>query len=402
MKFAVIRWAVAAAASAWAAALIVRHPTPIDGALPFIVVVMTVVAAVTHPAIQLSVPLLLLGEIVFPDEHLRLLWFGIVLAVSFAGAVQWSAGDATREDQWSAGDPARVRHEAQTSRAHAGEVARAPLIIAIAAILLLRWIPLEPVLFGREIFILVVAAATVMILGRTPVAIAVAVAAALFTPAVPLRTLIVPIGVLVLSIGARLLAEFWILDFGFWIEKQNPKSKIQNPKSVASQVVLSTIGALAVALPMMFFAWSGAFARALPVMLRGGPPRIERVPVRIALAAGQSAEVDVPREGRGVILSGANVPKLRRGTIVGTVEPGHIVVRIGDVADWGVLRRDHYYASRNPLPRRPGGILRGWGQTAWIDASGRIAVRPGTVVVTADRGLPSGASLQIDAIELAR
>ena len=153
---------------------------------------------------------------------------------------------------------------------------------------------------------------------------------------------------------------------------------------------------------MLFFAWSGAFARALPVMLRGGPPRLERVPVRIALAAGQSAEVDVPRDGRGVILSGANVPKLRRGTIVGTVEPGHIVVRIGDVADWGVLCRDHYYASRNPLPRRPGGILRGYGHTAWIDAFGPIAVRPGTVVVTADRNLPWGASLQIDAIEVAR
>ncbi|HET7707692.1 MAG TPA: hypothetical protein VFM36_16515 [Thermoanaerobaculia bacterium] len=359
MSLAVIRWAVAVAVSAWAAALIVRHPTPIDGALPFIVIVMTVVAAVTHSAILLSVPLLLLGEIVFPDEPLRLLWFGIVLAVSFAAAV-W-----IRENQGTGS-----RGDAETR----GSIS--PVIITIAAILLLRWIPLEPVLIGREVFLLAVAATTVMVLGSTPIAITVAVAAALFTPAVPMRTLIVPIGVLMLSVAARM--------FG------------------SSRVALPTVAAALLALPMLFFAWSGAFARALPVMLRGGPPRLERVPVRIALAAGQSAEVDVPRDGRGVILSGANVPKLRRGTIVGTVEPGHIVVRIGDVADWGVLRRDHYYASRNPLPRRPGGILRGYGHTAWIDASGRIAVRPGTVVVTADRNLPSGASLQIDAIELAR
>lgn len=357
MSLAVIRWAAAAAVSAWAAALIVRHPTPIDGALPLIAIVMTVVAAVTHPAVQLSVPLLLMGEIVFPDEPLRLLWFGAVLAVSFAAAVQWSAGD-----------PAGIRSRSRV----------APLMITIAAIVLLRWIPFEPVMFGREIFILAVAAATVVILGSTPLAIAVAVWAALFTPAVPLRTLIVPVGVLMLSAAARTL------------------------KSEPWRVALPTVAAAALALPLTFFAWSGAFARALPVMLRGGPPRLERVPVRIALAAGQSAQVEVPRDGRGVILSGANVPKLRRGTIVGTVEPGRIVVRIGDVADWGALRRDHYYASRNPLPRRPGGILRGYGQTAWIDASGRIAVRSGTVVVTADRNLPPGASLQIDAIELAR
>ena len=351
MSLGVLRWAVAGAVSAWAAALVLRHPTPVDEALPFIAVVLTVVAAVTHPAILLSVPLLLVGEIVFPDEALRLLWFGVVLAVSFAAAVQ---GDGSR----------------------GGAETRRSVVIAVAAVLLLRWIPLEGVMFGREIFILAVAAATVMVLGSTPLAIAVAVGAALFTPAVPLRTLIVPIGVLVLAAAARM--------FG------------------ARRVALPTVAALALAVPLTFFAWSGAFARALPIMLRGGPPRLERVPVRIALAAGQSAEIDVPPGARGLILSGANVPKLRRGALLGTIEPGHIAVRIGDVADWGSLRRDHYYASRNPLPERPGGILRGYGQTAWIDASGRIAVSPGRVVVTADPKLPPQASLQIDAIEMRR
>ena len=335
----------------------VRHPTPVDEALPFIVVIMTVMAAVTHPAIQLSVPMLLLGEMAFPNEGLRLLWFGVVVAISFATAVQWSAGDL-----------ARAGHQ-ESSR-------MAPLVITLAAILLLRWIPLEAVMYGREILILAFAAATVLVLGSTPVAVAVAVGAALFTPAVPLRTLLVPTLVFVFSVIVRAVG--------------------------ASRIRLPTAAATALALPMMFFAWSGAFSRALPVMLRGGPPRLERVPVRIALAAGQSAEVDVPPGGRGLILSGANVPGLGRGAVLGTIEPGHIVVRIGDVADWGVLRRDHYYASRNPLPRRPGGLLRGYGQTAWIDASGRIAVRPGRLTVTAARELPAQASLQIDAIEMAR
>ena len=357
MNSAVIRWTVAAAVSAWAAALLIRHTTPIDEALPFIVIVMTVIAAVTHPSIQLSVPLLLLGEIAFPEEALRLLWFGLVVAISFAAALLWDAGDVERTS-----DEDRTR--------------MAPLVITLAAVLLLRWIPLEAVMYGREIFILALAAATVLVLGTTPVAVAVAVGAALFTPAVPLRTLIVPMLVFVISVIVRAVG--------------------------ASTIRLPTAAAAALALPMMFFAWSGAFSRALPLMLRGGPPRLERVPVRIALAAGQSAEVDVPPDGRGLILSGANVPRLGRGAVLGTIEPGHIVVRIGDVADWGILRRDHYYASRNPLPRRPGGLLRGYGQTAWIDASGRIAVRPGRFTVTAARELPVQASLQIDAIEMAR
>ena len=47
-----------------------------------------------------------------------------------------------------------------------------PSVITIAAILLLRWIPLEPVLFGREIFLLAVAVEkppdAVAVLGKAP------------------------------------------------------------------------------------------------------------------------------------------------------------------------------------------------------------------------------------------
>jgi hypothetical protein len=195
----------------------------------------------------------------------------------------------------------------------------------------------------------------------------------------------VPIAVLVLVSGARAIS---------------PARGIGAMSRAGSPAL--QLATFLLALPLTFFAWSGAFARALPIMLRGGPPRLERVPVRIALAAGQSTDVDLPPGARGLILSGANVPRLERGAVLGTIEPGHIVVRIGDVADWGSLRRDHYYASRNPLPRRPGGLVRGYGQTAWIDASGRIAVKPGRVIVTADPKLPPQASLQIDAIEMRR
>ena len=76
---------IAAVLSAYAAAVAAQYPTPIDSALPLIAVVVTIVAAITHPSIQLAVPLLIGGEIVIADERLRLLWFGLVIGT--AGAV---------------------------------------------------------------------------------------------------------------------------------------------------------------------------------------------------------------------------------------------------------------------------------------------------------------------------
>jgi hypothetical protein len=345
---------VAAALSAAGAALVARHSTPVDAALPFIVVVITAVASVTHPSLQLAVPLLIGGEMAIAGEQQRLLWFGVVVACAFASA-------AFAQQRAAAAGRATPRTPA-------------PFLIATAAILLLRWIPISEVSPGRETALILSANAIVFVLGGTPLSIAAGVAAALFTPAYPLRTLGIAAGVLAVAALARLAG--------------------------AAKLKMAAVPATALAVMLLFFAWSGAFARALPLMLRGGPPLLERERVQIALAAGQWAEVDVPPNGRALILSGANVPRLKRGTPMGSIEPGSVTVAIGDVADWGFLRREHYFNARNPLPRRPGGLLRGYGQTAWIDASGRLPVRPGRVRVTADRNLPPGAMLQIDAIEI--
>ena len=339
-------WAVAAVASVAAAVGVARADTPIDAALPFIVLAMTGLAALTRPWAQLAVPLLLGGSIALADERQRLLWFGLVVAAAFAVSIHGAAG--------------RIQAS----------------VITVAAVLLLRWIPLEAVMPGRELVILAFAVGTVLMLGSRPIGIAVAVAAALFTPAVPLRTLLIPAGVFFVAVVLRLAR--------------------------LHRIRLDVVAAGAIAATMTFFPWSGAVARALPLMLRGGPPEVQRVPINIALSPGAAAEVDVPVGAAGLILSGANVPRLKRGTIVGHIHPGGIVVRIGDVADWGVLRREHYYGSLNPLPVRPGGMIRGYGQTAWIDASGRVAVAPGRVTVVADPALPPRARLQIDAIELAQ
>jgi hypothetical protein len=153
---------------------------------------------------------------------------------------------------------------------------------------------------------------------------------------------------------------------------------------------------------LMFFAWSGVFARAFPVVVRG-LKSAERVPVQLSLPAGRSAELDVPDGATAMILSGANVPRLARGTVIGRIDPGGIPVRIGDVADWGVLRREHVYAARHRLPENPAGLIRDYGYAAWLDGGGRMPVPQTRVVrVTADRALPPDARLQIDAFEVHR
>ncbi|HEX2122108.1 MAG TPA: hypothetical protein VHL59_10740, partial [Thermoanaerobaculia bacterium] len=256
---------------------------------------------------------------------------------------------------------------------------RRPLAgVTIAAIVLLRWIPFDSVLLIRELFLLAVAVAIVFVLGRTPFAVAVAVIAALVTPAIPLRTLALPLIVLFVAILAR----------GFGM----PRLRLALP----SAVVLG--------FAMLFFAWSGIVARAFPYfLLRDARPVEERYTVNAALLASQSAELWVPPTARALIVSGANVPRFRRGAALGRIEPGGIDIRVGDAADWGYMRREHFYGTRNPLPRDPAGQIRGYGYAAWVDGAGRVPLPRGarTIRVTAAPDLPPGASLQVEGFEIA-
>ena len=111
------------------------------------------------------------------------------------------------------------------------------------------------------------------------------------------------------------------------------------------------------------------------------------------------APLDVPPDARAVILSAANVSRLKPGTVVGSIN--NAPLRIGDVADWGFLRREHHHASRNRIPNNPAGEVRDYGHAAWIDGAARFPVR-GSVVVTASRALPANARLQIESFELVK
>lgn len=348
-----LQWVVTAAASAYACYLAVHHATPIDRALPFIAVAVVAVASMSHLAVLLAVPMLVLAEIAIRDEGVRLFTFGAIVAAAVVVAVVNGAPASGRRD---AGAP----------------------FVAIAAVLLLRWIPFEHVLLLRELFLLAVAVAIVFVLGRTPFAVAVAVIATLVTPAVPLRTLALPLIVLFVAILAR--------TFGM------PRVRLTLPSAVLLGFV------------MLFFAWSGIVARAFPYfLLRDARPVEERYTVNAALLASQSAELWVPPTARALIVSGANVPRFRRGALLGRIEPGGIDLRIGDAADWGYMRREHFYGTRNPLPRDPAGQIRGYGYAAWVDGAGRVPLPRGarTIRVTAAPDLPPGASLQVEGFEIA-
>jgi hypothetical protein len=343
---------IAAAASAWGCSLVVVHATPIDRALPFLAVVVIALAAMSHRVLAVAVPLLMVAEIAIADETTRLLAMGAVLAICFA--------------VWCRLPP----HPSSAASRVSWKLA--PYAGTILAILVLRWIPFSEVLVVRELILLALAVAIVIALRNTPFGAAVAVVTALVTPAVPMRTLALPVLVLIVAALTR------------------PKWKLALPSAAV------------VALPMLFFAWSGIAARAFPYFLKNSRPAERKHLVNAALAPNRSVTVDVPHDATALIVSGANVPRFRRGVILGRIEPGNIPVRIGDGSDWGYLRRESFYEARNPLPRDPAGQIRGYGYTAWVDGAGRIALPKNarTIRVTADANLPADAALQVEAFEL--
>ncbi|MEP6745869.1 MAG: DUF202 domain-containing protein [Gemmatimonadota bacterium] len=82
-----LRWIAAAALSALACHVAVNHATPIDRALPLLAVVVTFLAWRSYSALMLAVPLLILTQILFPGEPVRLLALGVVVAAAFAIAL---------------------------------------------------------------------------------------------------------------------------------------------------------------------------------------------------------------------------------------------------------------------------------------------------------------------------
>lgn len=357
-------WIVAAAASGYASHLALAHDTPVDRALPLIAVAVTFLASVSYPSIMLAVPVLITAEIAIVDEAVRLLAFGAVLAVSVCAAL---AGRAVVEAPRAPAVAMRLRNDAPWRE----------VIVALVAIVLLRWIPPPGALLLRELFLVITAASIVIVLGRTPFAAAVAVVTIVATPAVPLATLALPVVVLCVALLAR--------TFGM------PRLSLTWP----SCVILAFV--------MLFFAWSGVVARGTSWLVREAERNRERQTIGHALSPGDATVLAVPAGAASLIVSGANVAHLSRGALLGRLDPGGIPLRVGDAADWGYMRREQFYGSRNPLPRLPAGKIRDYGYDAWIDGAGRIPLPENvrTIRVTADPSLPPHAALQVEAFEMA-
>ncbi len=321
--------------------LIQSLTTPIDHALPFITAVVIAVAIVCGrraAVILFAIPLLLACAICFPDTQTRLLGYGIVVASAFCGSF-WAI------EEWTF-----VRCAGLT----------------LAGIALLRWIARERIEVWREIVIVAGALLIVAVMKKSPLAVAVALATAFLVPGIPTRTLLIPFAV---------AAVAWVV-----------------------QIELVVVPAFFTAVMLIFFPWSGVAARATSYFFRVTPA--ERIaPLNFALRPGESIDVDVPDGAKSIAISAANATRLKRDSVAGTLDGHPLTMR--DLADWGYMRREQWWRSRNRLPRVPAGIIRGFGYDAWVDGAGRIALPPHAtrIHVAADPHLPADARLQVEAFE---
>ena len=309
--------------------------------LPFIVLLVVPIAVLCGrraAVILFAIPLLVACSICFPDAHTLLLSYGIVMAAAFCGAF-WAI------EEW-------------TFARCAG--------LTLCGIALLRWIERERVEVWREAVIVLGALLIVAVMKKSPLAVTLALATAFLTPGIPTRTLLIPFGV---------AAVAWVIQFE-----------------------LVAIPALVTAVMLVLFPWSGVAARAIRYFFVAKPA--ERIaPLNFALRPGQSIDIDVPGDAKAVAISAANGFRLKRDSVAGTLGGRPLTMR--DLADWGYMRREQWWRSRNRLPRVPAGVIRGYGYDAWVDGAGRIALPPHAtrIRIAADPSLPAEARLQVEAFE---
>lgn len=365
-------WLAAAVVSACACRFAVAGSTPIDRALPLVALCVMAVAWMANDArIAVAVPLLIVAENAFVDEHLRLLAIGAIAACAIAAAVRW--------------------------RMPYGRAAT----IAIASIVLLRWIPFANVSIWRELVLLVgLLALLAREQSRTPLGLAAAIAFALVVPARPARMLVAPLVI------APLPWFFAIPVALFALAVRPPLGAIciaaacaLAARAIRWKAVQTPLVEVAL-LGLSLFPWSGVVARG-PAFFLHRPRTALRHPIGLALAPGQSATISLPPNAISLVVSGANASTLRRGTLLGTA--GATPIRIGDAADWGYMRAENWFQSRNVVPLRPAGSIVDYGSAAWARGEGAVPIARGTTSlrVTADPHLPGNVRLQLDSAEVA-
>jgi hypothetical protein len=380
-----LRWLLFALLSAVACA-IVAQTNPVDRALPFIAVGIALCGWLIREtrwavAMELAIPALIATALFVVDERTRVMIFGAIVAGVFVVAVF------------------------ATARTFANDA-----VLTIAGTLLLRWIPFRDVVLWREL--LVIAGALVVLVAlrdRSPMNVAVALAVALVTPAFPARAMLYPfLLAAVLRVGQALLPVLSLLFLAFaWFDRYSHAALWIVAAIAVAIPILRRVRVPAYALAIGLFAlwpWSGIVARAFPRFLFAAPAPARHESVGLALEAGESVSIEVPEHIQtiGVTTSGANVVRMRSGRIVGRIDAGntHRDLRIGDIADFGFLRREQFFFSRNTAPRQPTDDIRGYGQTAWLHGAGRVTVPAAPQLrITAASDLPAEARLQIESVD---
>jgi len=389
--------------------------TPIDAHLPLVIALVLACAWAARgtgwsAAIQCAVPLLLAAMMAIADERTRLMTYGIIVAAAFGAA---AVATARETERWRlAGWP--------------GGVTLPSVVLAIAGVILLRWIPLRDVHVVKELIVIIGTIALLFAIrrrdaaepaGGTPALLAVLVVAAV-TPIPPGKMALLPLTVALLVFvtsrvpqaaigGAFLIAAFFA---------RYSLATIYIAVAIVFLLpLLDQVKPLAYATAIAIFAfwpWSGIIARALPLIRNYEPAEGNARRIGWALAPSEGRAIDVPPHVRHAVVtaSGGQLARLRRGHVVGTIEAtdarGRTTTRpitIGDVADFGFTRREQFFASRNPLPRFSPGEIRDYGANAWVWGGGRTAIASADEIrnlrVVAAPNLPHGAHLQIDSVE---
>jgi len=387
--------------------------TPIDAHLPLVIALVLACAWAARgtgwaAAIQCAVPLLIAAMMTIADERPRLMAYGIIVAAAFAMAA------IARER----GRPARIAPQ--------------DVVLTVAGIVLLRWIPLRDVHVVKELIVIGGSVALLFVLasvGRRAVATAggtpalpgaallcVLVLAAV-TPIPPGKMALLPLTVAALAFVTREIPQVAIAAFflicAFFARYSHATIYIA-VAIVFLMPLLDRVKPLTYATAVAIFAlwpWSGIIARALPVVRNYEPAAGGVRPAGVALAPSEATTIDVPPHVRHAVvtMSGGQMARLKRGRVIGTIEAtdtrGNKTTRpvsIGDVADFGFMRREQFFASRNPLPRFSPGEIRDYGANAWVWGAGRTAIASAadmkTIRVVAAPNLPHDAHLQIDSV----
>jgi hypothetical protein len=347
-----------------------------------------------RPWIQLGVPLVVVASMFLPDDRSRMLACGVIVAIALAYA------------------------------ASVAVTLREAVVVTIAGVFLMRWLPLSDVMFWRE---LVVLWGVLLILWSAGIPaggadknvgaplIAAAIAVATVTPIIPRRGLLFPFIIAALTllpttaragVAAIMLAAVPFVRYSFAAMLIAGAITLALPLIRRIPVVPQTAAIALFAL----WPWSGLLARSFPAFLRAVPMSTNANGA--TLSASEAMSVDVPERAQAVIVtsSGAQTSRFRSGRVLGTVEvtarTGERVVReirVGDVADFGFMRREQFFNSRNVPPPLPTDNVRGSGATSWLWGGGRVAVwaksEIAAVRITAAADLPSGTKLQIESID---